>query len=160
MTSIGTVAARWVKTPMATTWGRTVIALIFGGAVLLAIGSLLPWVTPSAGGSVPITRHGYDGDGVYTLIAAAVIALTLGVFGPRQAIAGILLALGVVVTGISAYNVLQASHQAQDMVARSSGVNTTVGSDLVLTAVGAVLVLAGSAVALRDTRGGETLSSA
>jgi 4-amino-4-deoxy-L-arabinose transferase-like glycosyltransferase len=156
MTSISTVAARWVKAPSATTWSRTVISLVFGGAVLLAIGSLLPWVTASAGAGIRMTRHGYDGDGVYTVIAAAVVALTLGVFSPRRATAGVLLALGVIATAISAANMLRASQQAEDMLARSTGVTTTVGLGLVLSAVAAVLIVAGSIVALRDTSTGQS----
>ena len=156
MTSISTVAARWVKTPGATTWSRMVISLVFGGAVLLAIGSLLPWVTASAGAGVHMTRHGYDGDGVYTVIAAAVVALTLGMFSPRPATARALLALGVIATGISAANVLRASHQAEAMLSRSTGVTTTVGIGLVLSTVAAVLIVAGSILAVRDTRTGQS----
>src|SRR5260370_7420855 len=85
MTSMSAVAARWVKAPRATTWSRTVISLVFGGAVLLAIGSLLPWVTASAGAGIRMTKHGYDGDGVYTVIVAAVWAVTPGLVRPRRA---------------------------------------------------------------------------
>jgi hypothetical protein len=42
MTGTSTVPARGAKTPITTTWSRTVTALVVGGAVVLAIGSLLP----------------------------------------------------------------------------------------------------------------------
>jgi hypothetical protein len=115
-------------------------------------------VTASAGGGIHTTTHGYDGDGAYTVIAAAIVALTLGVFSPRPATARVLLALGLAVAAISAYNVLHASQKAHDILARSSGVTTTVGVGLVLSAVVAILIVAGSVVAVRDTSSGPTPS--
>jgi hypothetical protein len=78
------------------------------------------------------------------------------VFSPRQATARVLLALGVAVVGISADNVLHASQTAQDLLARSSGVTTTVGVGLVLSVVATILIVAGSILAVRDTNSGGT----
>jgi hypothetical protein len=136
---------------VATTWSPPVIGLVFGGAVLLAIGSLLPWLTASLSHGVDVTRHGYDGDGVYTVAAAAIIALALGLFPPRQITARALLAVGIVVAGITIYNVLHASQAAETLLARSRGVNTTIGSGLLLSVLAALLIVVGCVLAIRDT---------
>lgn len=108
-----------------------------GGAALAIAGSLMPWATALGGA---LSKAGTEGDGIITLIAALIGAIVgaLRITGLlKGSVARILLALvGIVVAGTAIYDWRELSQ---------AGEGISVGSGLVLTAIGGVGVLIGTA---------------
>ena len=106
---------------------------------LAAIGSVLPWVTASAG-VFTVSRGGLSGDGVITIILAV---LGLGLFATGTTgrakwafISGLVFAASIL--GISIYDAVNVTRLASGAPA---GASVTVGVGLVLCIIGGVIGL-------------------
>ncbi len=119
-----------------------VVALVSG--VIMAIGSLMPWVSVRSGlGSVSVM--GTDGDGVISLVAGAAVALLALVHldRPASAAARGLIALGGVIGG---WIVAIDFPAAQERIAAidSAAIAASVGPGLYLLGIGAVGAIIGA----------------
>jgi hypothetical protein len=133
-------------------WSTQVQALVFGGAALIVVGSLMPWVKASAG-VFSATKNGIDGDGVLTLGLAAAIAL--GFFFSRQAktSAWLVIAPAGIVLAIAIYDMIDISNKADELTNSRSliHVSATIGAGLWLTVVAGVVALLGGLLALNQS---------
>jgi Protein of unknown function (DUF2510) len=125
--------------------------LIFGGAVVLAVGSLLPWVKASAG-IFSVTKNGTDGDGVITIVIAGLVALLYLVIKQRPATEWVALSLGGVAAAVAIYDIVDVSNRAHDLSASNSAVSASVGIGLIIAAVGAVAIIIGGIIGIKEPR--------
>ena len=113
-------------------WAITTLA----GAALAVVAAFMPWVTATAG-IFTVSRDGIDGDGQLTLIAALFVAgfALLELLGAARAhawLAALSITGGVGILGVAAYHIIDIA---------DAGLK--VGGGLYLTAIAAVVVLAG-----------------
>jgi hypothetical protein len=128
-------------------------AVVIGGAILVAVGSVLPWASVAVPFNGQLSIAGTEGDGMFTLILAFVVIL-LGVVGlngragigaPVGALVGSALALitGLVdVTNISRIGGLTVNLFGTDQAGPSTGVG------LILVVIGAGVSIVGTVVLL------------
>lgn len=117
-------------------WGKVPLAIV--GAVLIGIGSVLPWAkVESQFGDLSVA--GTEGDGVITLIAAVVLAIGgfMRIKSPGSTFAKVLIVLSALVAGVTA---------AYDM----SSISDIGGNEFATASVGIGLyvVLAGAVVGM------------
>jgi Na+/proline symporter len=121
------------------------LAVGLAGAILAAAGTILPWVTASAG-IATLSRTGLElGGDAQILAAAAVIAALALLWGKRTgAVFGMLAGIAVVVIGYA---------DLQDIQRRVANLDTatgTVGPGIWVSLLGGVLLAAGSFMAWRE----------
>jgi hypothetical protein len=120
--------------------------LMLGGAVLAAIGSLLPWANiRTIFGSIGVA--GTDGDGVITLAAAVVLALLalLLLLQPQRAGSVTMYAAGlcaVLIAGVGVYDFSNVSDGISE--ASGDGVSASVGAGLYLVVLGGAAAIVGA----------------
>jgi hypothetical protein len=138
--------------PQATNeWSTGVRIAIFGGAGLLALGSLLTWVKASAG-IATATKAGTDGDGVLTLILAGLIALLFWLIKNHGSAAFTTMALGAIAGAIALYDIVDISNKADKLVSQTVSVHASVGIGLILCAIAAAAVVVGGVIALTESK--------
>ena len=113
-------------------------------AAAIAVGAFLPWVKVSAG-PFSDSAPGTDGDGILTLILAAVAAVVTvwGIYGnagPRVT-AVLLVVAGGMVAGIGGYDWADVHNQNQGIEA-DLGISASAGIGLIITVVAGVLLMA------------------
>lgn len=111
------------------------------GAALVAVGSFLPWASVLLAGPV----YGIDGDGVITLGVALLVAVLglLAVLGRGRAWSFVLtLILGLMATGIAAYDLANISAFVSDQSMAS------LGAGLPVIIVGGVAVMVAAVLGL------------
>ena len=123
---------------------RTAAILVMIGGSLVAIGSLLPWLTARTGfGSVSVM--GTDGDGLFSLVGSVIVVLIAVVYMNRDAeravrallILGGLAGLLIVVGDYEAIQVRIAAITSTLLVA-------SIGPGLYLIGIGCVVVIVGA----------------
>jgi hypothetical protein len=128
-------------------------AIVIGGAILVAIGSVLPWVSVSVLFNGQLSIAGTEGDGMFTLILAFVVIL-LGVVGLNERL-GIGASIGALVgsavaliTGI--VNLLDPSRIGGTTVNvfGTDQAGPSAGVGLILVLIGAGVSIIGAAVLL------------
>jgi hypothetical protein len=133
-------------------WPLPVLAVAGGGAVLLALGALLPWAEAESA-HASFSQIGLDGNGAITLLAGILVVLAIALMRPSPRAAGYVLALGAAALAVGIYQALDTSQKANDLVAHSSpDVSAGVGIGVWLTIGAAVVVLVGGAIALVSIR--------
>ena len=131
-------------------WPVGVCVLVLGGAALLFVGALLPWAEAQTR-AASFSRDGIAGDGVITVMVATLVPLAFFVVRRPQWAAGLVLALALIAGAVGAYDVVDTSRKADDLVARThAGVSAGVGIGLWVTLVGAGLALLGGALGLAE----------
>lgn len=136
------------------------IALIIGG-VLIAAGSLMPWVEATAAFVGSLSRSGIDGggDGVITLSAGVVVAL-VGLYALVQTGQEGIFALGavggLVAAGIAIVNYNEASGRVVEFTATAGELGTaSVGAGLWVLGAGGVVALVAAATGLFSSEASE-----
>jgi Protein of unknown function (DUF2510) len=132
-------------------WSRftaPVLVCVYGGAAGVALGSIAPWVEVSSD-VLSASKRGIDGDGVIT-VGLAVLAAILFTVPMRRRLTGMLmLGLGVVMALVAGYELFDLSNKTGD-VSTTLDVSVTPGIGLLLTAVSALVVAVGGALALGE----------
>lgn len=142
------------QTPSTTKAAPTSTALVFSivGAVAIIIGSLLPWISVQTIFGT-ISASGTEGDGIFTLIAGAIVGAVAGVALSKKNASrttGILVILLGIASGLIAFNVF--SNLAGTAELADEGVFTTIGGGLWLVILGAAAVI-GSGVSVLSAAG-------
>ena len=125
--------------------------LIFGGAAVLAAGSLLPWVKASVA-FFTVTKNGTDGDGVLTLILAVLVPLIFGLVTPRTAASAMAFMAGALAAVVAVYDIADLSKRAQNLLVRSGLVSANIGIGLILAAIGSLVIMVGAILAMKEAR--------
>jgi hypothetical protein len=121
------------------------------GVALVIVGAFMPWVKLSF-----ISASGTDGDGVLTLIIAAVagglifLGLSRGV-----AIQATIIGAGALICILAVYNMVDIS--GQDSEVGLEGLfseNVSIGEGLYMTLVGGIAIVAGGVMGFRARMGG------
>ncbi len=129
-------------------WPVGVLAVVVGGAVLLAVGAVLPWAEAEST-RASFSESGLDSLGAVTLLAAILVVLAIMLMAPSTRAAGCVAALGALALGVGVYEALDTSRKADDLLARSpAGVTAGVGVGVWVTIFAAAVVLIGGGVAL------------
>ena len=141
------------------------IALV--GAVLIAIGSFLPWVSVEAGGFSD-SKTGIEGDGTITLFLAVVIgviaaiALSRGALPKAAAIIAIIAA--VIAIAIAVIDFIDIQSRISDVEDESAGLaSASMGLGMWVLIVGSIAALVGSIMSRKaypDTRTGTSAPQA
>lgn len=128
-------------------------ALVFGGAIALAGGALLPWVRANAG-FVTVEQSGIDTtEGAVTLLCGIAAAVLFWVV-VSQAGRLVTLLAGAFALVISAYKVFDINSKGTE-IASTAGVfrvETTVGLGLWISLIAAIALVLGAVLALREVR--------
>jgi hypothetical protein len=133
-------------------WSVGIVAVVVGGAILVAVGAVLPWAEAEST-QASFAESGLDGIGAVALLVAVVVVLTMLLMTPSPRAAGCVAALAAVALAVGIYGALDTSRKADDLLARSpAGVSAGVGVGVWVTIAGAAVVLAGSGIALASTR--------
>lgn len=123
---------------------RTAALITLAGGVVMAIGSFMPWLTArSAFGSV--STAGTDGDGVFTLIVGAVVALGAVVYLERDIPGlgrGLMVTAGLGGIGVAILDFTEASRRVSDI--GTNLVAASVGPGLYILFLGSCAVVFGS----------------
>jgi hypothetical protein len=117
-----------------------------GGAGLVALGSLLPWATVDTVTFGTRTKYGIEGDGVFTLIGAALFAVFFLLHhAPWQRVVATLIALGLLVVAVVDFSDVQNTAEKVEAEAEavSAGLTASVGVGLWMVLVGSVGMVAG-----------------
>jgi len=125
--------------------------LIFGGAVVLAAGSLLPWFKASVA-FFTVTKNGTDGDGVLTLILAVLVPLIFGLVTSRTAASAMAFMAGALAAVVAVYDIADLSKRAQNLLVRSGLVSANIGIGLILAAIGSLVIMVGAILAMKEAR--------
>ncbi len=135
-------------------WSAQVQLLVFGGAALMIVGSLLPWVKAEAG-FLTVTKNGIDGDGTLTLVLAGMVALLFALLRQATAAGWIVVVLGGFAGAIALYDTIDVSQKADELTNSSSlvPVSASVGVGLWVTLAAAIVILVGGIVALAEAPG-------
>lgn len=116
--------------------------------VMVAIGSVLPWATASAG-IFSVSKGGLSGDGWITLGLAVlgIVSFMLGTFQKSKApfIAG--LVVSILVLGIAAYDTVNVARLAADA---GEGASASVGVGLIVCLIGGIIGLIASVSGVVD----------
>jgi hypothetical protein len=120
---------------------------MIAGGIILAVGSLMPWLTATAAFVGTVSRNGIDGggDGLVTLIAGGCVALggvarvmrsrwsqfARGLGGLASAVAGV----------VAVYDIGSVSKRVADLTSGTSGVIASVGVGLYVALIGAAVGL-------------------
>jgi hypothetical protein len=124
-------------------------AIVIGGAILVAVGSVLPWATVQVPFNGQLGIAGTEGDGMFTLVLAFVVIL-LGVVGLNGRL-GIGVSIAALVGSVLALitGIVDLTH-----ISRIGGESVTLfGSDQAgpSAGVGLVLVMIGAGVSIVGT---------
>jgi hypothetical protein len=130
-------------------WPVVILALVAGGAVLLALGAVLPWREVQVG-NVSASRAGVDGDGALVIVLGAGILILLVVLEASRRLAWLLLALSIGAAGFALFELVDTSRKADDFVtgAADRAISASVGIGPWVSLAGALVVLFGAVVAL------------
>lgn len=124
---------------------------VFGGSGLLVLGAFLPWVEADLG-FISVEKNGIDGDGVFTLLMGGAAIL---LFWLVRSTAGRVLTLvaGIGATGVAFYDVVDVQQAADELSSRSAvfSIEASVGVGLWMSAIGAIALVIGALLALRET---------
>ena len=127
--------------------------LVFGGAIALIGGALLPWVRANAG-FVTVEQSGIDiTEGALTLVCGIAAAVLLWVVVSQAGRLFTLLA-GAFALVISGYKVLDINGKGGELSTSTGAfrVEATVGLGLWISLIAAIAVVLGAVLALRDAR--------
>jgi hypothetical protein len=129
-------------------WSTPVLACVYGGAALVAVGAFLPWVKASAG-AFSATQSGTEGDGVITLLLAVVVAISFSLIKSRGAAGITTMCLGAAIGVIAAYDLFDISSKAEGI---STGLDVSASPQigLILTGLAALAIVVGAALALGE----------
>lgn len=125
--------------------------LVFGGAIALIGGALLPWVRANAG-FVTVEQSGIDiTEGALTLVCGIAAAVLLWVVVSQAGRLFTLLA-GAFALVISGYKVLDINGKGGELSTSTGAfrVEATVGLGLWISLIAAIAVVLGAVLALRD----------
>jgi hypothetical protein len=134
-------------------WTTQLQVMVIGGAGLIAIGAILPWVKAEAG-VFSITKNGTEGDGVLTFVAAVAIALVFLLGRRQKTVAWWVIVLSGFVLAVGLYDTVDISNKADELANDSSSlvhVSATVGLGLWITLVAGVVALVGGVMALNHS---------
>lgn len=132
-------------------WSGPVRVLIFGGAAVLAAGSLLPWVKVSVG-FLTVTKNGTDGDGVLTLILAGLVALLFWLVKPHITAAVLVLILGGLGGIIAVYDIIDLSNRAHSLLVSSNLVSASIGIGLILAGLASLVIVVGAIIGISEAK--------
>lgn len=132
-------------------WSSGVRIAVFGGAAMLALGSLLTWVKASAG-IITATKAGTDGDGILTLIFAGLVALLFWLIKSHRPAAIATIVLGVLAGAIAIYDIGDISNKADSLGNQTIPVHASVGIGLILCAIAAAVVVIGGIMAVNESK--------
>jgi hypothetical protein len=127
--------------------------LVFGSAIALVVGALLPWVRANAG-FVTVEQSGIDTtDGALTLVCGIAAAVLFWVVVSQ---AGRLFALlaGAFALVITGYNVLDVNNKGGEVVSTAGvfRVEASVGLGLWISLLASIALVVGAVLALREAR--------
>jgi hypothetical protein len=132
-------------------WPTRTKVVVLGGAVLLLVGSVLPWAKAEAtvvGQTLSSTTNGLDGDGVITLILALVAGLVF-LFVPRAKVVGSLVLVAGAIAGLVAIiDIADVSNKADDLKQLTKQSSASVGIGLWMAAVAAIVLIVGGVLCL------------
>ena len=92
-------------------WSTPALICVYGGAVLVALGSFLPWVKAEAG-VFSATKSGIEGDGVFTLLLAVVIVVCFTLIKSQRAAGIAALSLGAATAVVAGYELFDIKSKA------------------------------------------------
>ncbi|WP_256394118.1 hypothetical protein [Natronoarchaeum rubrum] len=127
------------------------------GAAAIVVGAFLPWLEASIAGTT-ITRTGINHDGIVTLALGFAAIVVIAFAEWRDAIKGLMLALGGLVSAMAAVYIADPlifgyeGPEAQRQLAEST---ISAGSGLYVTLLGGLLLVFASAIALNDSLTGD-----
>ncbi|HEY8547284.1 MAG TPA: DUF2510 domain-containing protein [Acidimicrobiales bacterium] len=130
------------------------LRLVAGGALVVALGALLPWVKVTAPFVGTITKAGTEGDGVLTLLGALIFGglVVRGLMGrwSRGQVIGALVVASLV-TLVAVIDTADVANRVGDL-ADDAAVDASVGIGLWLTLLGGIVAVAGTITALASRR--------
>jgi len=132
-------------------WPTRTKAVVLGGAVLLLVGSVLPWAKAEAtvlGQTVSSTTNGLDGDGVITLILALVAALVFLFVPKAKVVGGLVLVAGALAGLVAIIDIADVSNKADDLKQLTKQSSASVGIGLWMAAVAAIVLIVGGVLCL------------
>jgi hypothetical protein len=132
-------------------WSSRTKGFVLGGALVLAVGSFLPWVKASAG-PFTATENGLDGDGVITLAMAIGIVLAALLIKRASTAVTTVLVLAVLAGAIAVYDWVDVSKQADDLAGNTPGVSAGIGIGIVVCVIGAAAAAAGALMARAESK--------
>lgn len=133
-------------------WTTPVLLCVYGGAALVALAAFLPWVKAEAG-VFSATKSGIEGDGVFTLLLAAVIVVCFTLIKSPRAAGIAALSLGAAVGVVAGYELFDISSKAQ-AISTGLDVSASPGFGLIFTGLAACAVAVGAALALGEVNTG------
>lgn len=129
---------------------RTAALVALVGGAMMAVGSLLPWMTARSGfGTIEVS--GLDGDGIITLVAGAVVALVAFVSLDRPTgMPGklVIQALGAIGFLVAVMDGMAANDRIAEMT--SEVVVASIGAGLYVVGLGGVAAVLGGATMQRS----------
>jgi hypothetical protein len=130
-------------------WSSTVRWLVLGGALVVIVGSVLPWVQADAG-VFSFTKSGIDGDGALTLALAVALGAVFLLGRHSAAVGWSVLAFAGVILAIALYDVVDVTNKARELADSSPLVEFSahVGFGLWMTVAGGAATFLGGIVAL------------
>lgn len=129
-------------------WTTPALICVYGGAVLVALGSFLPWVKAESG-VFSATKSGIEGDGVLTLLLAAVVVVCFTLIKSPRAAGIAALSLGAATGVVAGYELFDISNKAE-AISTGLDVSASPGVGLILTGLAACAVAVGAAIALGE----------
>jgi hypothetical protein len=129
-------------------WSAPVLLCVYGGAIGIAVGAVLPWVEVS-GDVVDSTKTGIDGDGVITLALAVLVALVFTVVRNRRVAIMVVLGIGAAAALVAAYDLFDVTHATGDLPPGLDA-SASPGLGLLLTGIAAVAITVGAALGLGE----------
>ena len=133
-------------------WSTPALICVYGGAVLVALGSFLPWVKAEAG-VFSATKSGIEGDGVFTLLLAVVIVVCFTLIKSQRAAGIAVLSLGAATAVVAGYELFDIKSKA-DAISTGLAVSASPGFGLIITGLAACAVTVGAALALGEVETG------
>jgi len=133
-------------------WPTRTKVVVLGGAVLLVLGSVLPWAkleVSSGAFSISDTKNGLDGDGVLTLILAVIAILIFLLVKNRKVTGWLVTVAGFLAGAIAIYDIVDVKGAFDNLdVPSSINADATVGVGLWIAAVAAVVLFVGGVLCL------------
>jgi len=123
------------------------VFVVGGGGLLAVVGAFGPWATAGL-----FSKSGMDGDGVITLVVAAVLLLVTlaNARTPRRGVAIGAIVSGVIIAGVGAVDIADINNKVSDNAFTDAIVD--IGWGLYLTVAAGIIAVVGGVGLIRERR--------